>query len=56
MELLSGKGSSNIDTVDGFKPNLEGSLKDVRFSHQLAKARQTAESSLKYTMPSYKAG
>jgi len=50
------KPESNNETVNYFKARLKGALEDTRFSHQVAKARQSAYSAQKFDVPKYVVG
>ena len=47
---------SSIKSVDDLKKNLKESFEDAQYSYNIAKAKQTAESSMKYKPPNYEVG
>ena len=53
---LLGQADVDVGYVKDFRDRMREALHDARFSHQLAKARQSAYSAQKHTPPSYKVG
>jgi hypothetical protein len=54
-DLLSGSRVS-IESVEEFKTTLQASIKDAWYSYDLSRARQAAQSSMRYSIPHYSVG
>ena len=54
-DLISGS-EIPVQSVNDFKERLKNSLEDAKFSYQVSKARQSAESAQRFRAPSYKLG
>jgi hypothetical protein len=55
LDLISGARIS-VESVEEFKKTLHASLKDAQYSYRMSRARQAAQSSLRYAIPNYSAG
>ena len=55
LDLISSNYESN-ESIGEFKERLKSTLEDAKYAYKLAKADQTARSSLKYNPHMYKSG
>ena len=55
LDMLSGK-EIPLQNVEEFKEKLKASLEDAQYSYKIAKASQSAYSSMKYRIPNYYVG
>jgi hypothetical protein len=53
--MISGSRSS-LESVEDFKAALHTSLQDAQFSYSMSRARQAAQSSMRYIAPAYAVG
>lgn len=55
LDLLSGSRVS-VESVEEFKTALQASIKDAQYSYKISRARQAAQSSMRYSTPQYSVG
>jgi hypothetical protein len=55
LDMISGSRTS-LESVEDFKTALHTSLKDVQFSYKMSRARQAAQTSMRYIAPEYAIG
>jgi hypothetical protein len=55
LDLFSGS-SNSVESVAEFKTALQASLRDAQYSYKLSRARQAAQSSMRYSTPQHSVG